>query len=188
MMILLAFYLPILLIVLLLALSSRRATRAFATLQDITLPAGSGLPALGTILFMSNQGSPAVFNPVGNLSNLKINFKTMSADTTNMGTPWTQSIPTLLSGDTLSGELHFIPNSAGKDNTTGTVGHSFGLPGAIGQVFASRQVREYEIVYPDGTSCFFQAFVENYPVDANVEKDLKINITWKITGQPAFVG
>lgn len=156
------------------------------SIPNINLAGGSGIPAVGSILAVGNNGSPLLYNDVGNASNIKMGLKAEQADTTNMGTVWKQSIPTLLDAGTMTVELHFIPDSVGQDNTTGLEGHGFSATGALGDIFAGREIRPWKITWPDGTFYIFNAFILDYPIDANVTKDLMINMTLQITGQPTF--
>ena len=66
------------------------------SLQNVNLTAGSGIPAVGTTLSVGNNGSPLIYNLIGNQAKISTSYKTDSADTTNQGSQWDQSIPTLL--------------------------------------------------------------------------------------------
>ena len=156
-------------------------------LTPITLPGGSGIPAVGTILSISNLGSPPVFIPLGNVGNIKWDMKTKSADTTNQGTVWEQSIPTLLSAGTVTFDIHFIPGSPGRDGLSSIVpeGHSFSS--GLGYIFINQQIRTYTFRFPDGTLEVFTGYIEDFPIEAHVDKDLLSNIKLKVTGQPVFI-
>jgi hypothetical protein len=157
-------------------------------LENITLPEGSGLPSVGTILSIF-VGSPASYRPIGNLSNITWDLKAVTADTTNMGTPWKQHIVTLMDGGTLKADLYFIPASAADD--AGIEGHSFADPDALGEIFATQASggdvsRAYSINFPDGTTYLFSATINDFPIDANVEKPLTVKISFGVTGEPQF--
>lgn len=156
------------------------------SLQPINLSQGSGTPAVGTILSVSNLGSPQTFIPIGNASNIKWNLKMGQADTTNQGTGWKQSIPTLGDPGTMTCDIHFIPGSAGRDGlSTGLEGHSFSS--GLGYIFQNRQIRYYTLTFPDGTAEVFQAYISEFPIDADVTKDLMLHVTFQLTGQPTFI-
>ena len=134
-------------------------------LENITLPQGSGLPAVGTILSIFS-GSPATYNPIGNISNLSWDMKAVTADTTNMGTPWKQHIVTLMDAGTISGDLYFIPDSSGNEG--GIVGHSFTDTDALGEIFATQASggdvsRSYSLDFPDGTTFLFRRDYRRFP-------------------------
>jgi hypothetical protein len=156
------------------------------SLQNITLAQGSGIPSVGTILSVSNLASPVVYNPIGNLGSNDWDMKSVTADTTNMGTAWKQHIITLLDGGQFTCDLFFVPDSDGQDGTSGIVGHSFTSPGALGAIFIGREVRNYSIDFPDGTTYFFDATIDDFPISANVEKPLMVKIKFGVTGEPTF--
>lgn len=153
-------------------------------ITPITLSAGSGEATVGSILYLLNLQSPAVYNPVGNVGNMKMNMKVKDADTTNQGTIWTQGIPTLLEGGSYSFDLHFIPASAGSEGAVGIEGHSF-LSGLM-WIFTQRQIRTWKLIWPDNSGVFFTAYISETPIDMNLEKDLMAAVVIKITGQPQF--
>jgi|SRR6185503_18542588 len=158
------------------------------SLTPITLPEGSGLPSVGSILSIF-VGSPGAYRPIGNISNLNWDLKAVTADTTNMGTPWKQHIVTLMDGGTVSGDLYFIPASAAND--AGIEGHSFADPEALGEIFATQASggdvsRAYSIDWPDGTTYLFDATIDDFPIDANVEKPLTVKVKFGVSGQPTF--
>ncbi len=160
------------------------------SLENITLPQGSGMPSVGTILSILT-GSPATYKPIGNLSNLSWDLKAVTADTTNMGTPWKRHIVTLMDAGTIKGDLYFIPDS--DANEGGIVGHSFTDTDALGEIFAAQAsggevARAYSIDFPDGITFLFEATINDFPIDANVEKPLTTKITFGVTGEPNFTG
>ncbi len=155
------------------------------SLQNITLSQGAGIPAVGTILKLGNLGSPQVYNPIGNAGTQKWTLKTKSADTTNMGTAWTQSIPTLLDGGTYTVQTYFVPGSAGVDGTTGIEGHSFSS--GLGYIYQNRQIRQFQLVFPDGTVELFSAYILDFTLSESVDKTLVLDMTLQVTGQPTFI-
>lgn len=160
------------------------------SLENITLPQGSGLPSVGTILSI-RTGSPATYKPIGNISNLNWTLKAVTADTTNMGTPWKRHIITLMDAGEISGDLYFIPDSDGNEG--GIVGHSFTAADALGEIFATQASggdvsRAYSIDFPDGTTFLFDATINEFPLDMNVEKPIMSKIKFGVTGEPNFTG
>lgn len=154
-------------------------------ITPINLPYGSGEPAVGSLLKLLTLNSPGVYAPIGNLGNMKWGLKVKDADTTNQGTVWTQGIPTLIEGGTLTADLHLIPSSAGADFDANTLeGHSF--TSGLGEIATTRQVRQYSLTWPDGSGMFFSAYITDFPVDMNVDKDILSNVTFKVTGAPTF--
>jgi|SRR5665213_173686 len=161
------------------------------SLTPITLPQGSGLPSVGSVLSIFT-GSPGTYNPIGNISNLNWDMKAVVADTTNMGTPWKQHIVTLMDAGTITGDLYFQPDSGANEG--GIVGHSFTDPEALGYIFAAQAsggdgvVRSYTLDFPDGITFMFDATIDDFPIDMNVEKPLTSKIKFGVSGQPNFTG
>lgn len=153
-------------------------------ITPINLPYGSGEPAVGSQLSLLNLESPATYNLVGNAGNQKWGLKVKNADTTNQGTVWTQSIPTLLDGGAFNCDLHFIPSSTGSEEAVGLEGHGF--VSGLGWIATQRQTRQWKLVWPDGSGMFFSAYITDFPVDMNLEKDLMANMTLTVVGQPEF--
>jgi hypothetical protein len=153
-------------------------------IQNINLTAGSGMPAVGSQLYLQNLQSPAVYNLVGNVGNQKWSPVAKTADTTNQGTVWMQSIPTILDGAKFTVELFFIPGSAGSEEAVGLEGHGF--VSGLGWLFTQRQVRQWKLIWPDASVMFFSAYITDFPVDMAVEKALSVSMTLTVTGQPTF--
>jgi len=154
------------------------------SLINITLSGGAGIPAVGSVLFIANQGSPQTFRPIGNAGNQKWDMKVKTADTTNQGTRWTQSIPTLFEGGTFTCDLHYIPGSTGADSS-GAFGHDFTT--GLGSVFVNGIISEFKLVYPNGVIAYFSGFIMDFPQDMNIDKDILANLKIQVTGQPILV-
>lgn len=161
------------------------------SLTNINLPQGPGLPSVGSILSVFDNGSPGTYRPIGNLSNLSWDLKAVTADTTNMGTPWKQHIVTLMDAGTITGDLYFIPDSGANEG--GIEGHSFSEDGALGQIFATQAsggdvARSYTLDFPDGVVFVFDATIDDFPLDMNVEKPIMSKIKFGVSGEPVFTG
>lgn len=153
-------------------------------LINVNLPGGSGIPAIGSVLSLLSLAGGYV--PIGNAGNLKWGMSVENAPTTNQGTVWKQSIPTLRDGGELTCDLHFIPGSAGADVSGALEGHSF--VDGLGFICRNADVRSWRLVWPDGSGMFFTAYLSKFPVDMSVDKDLIAAITLQLTGPPAFFG
>jgi hypothetical protein len=158
------------------------------SLQNVNLTAGSGIPAVGTILAVGNNASPLVYNPIGNQAKISTDTKTDTADTTNQGSQWDQSIPTLLVGGEISVEIFYIPNTPGADGTTGLVGHAATSPGAIMDMFVNQSIRPWKLTWPDGSSQYFEGYISAAPITSDpTGKALMLAMKLKITGAIFFV-
>lgn len=160
------------------------------SLVNTTLPGGSGEAAVGSVLWIASLGSPQVYNPLGNQGNIDWGIKTEFADTTNQGTSWRQRIATLHDGDKMNVEIHFIPSGGGgaHDGATfdGVTPFSPSFNNGLGAVFTQGQLRQYKWVFPDATTWYFQAIIAEFPVNADLTKDILSKVSFQISGQPIF--
>jgi hypothetical protein len=159
----------------------------FSDLVNVTLPEGSGIPSVGTVLSVFNGASPGVYNPVGNFASGDWDMKAVTGDTTNMGTAWKQHIITLLDAGQLDGTVYYVPNSPGQQNSVGIVGHSFSSPGALGYIFVNGLTMQYSLEFPDGSTAYFAATIDAFPINSDVEKPLMSKIKFGVTGAPTFI-
>lgn len=153
-------------------------------LPNVTLAEGPGIAAIGSVLYLQTLQTPPTFAAVGNLGNMKWGFKLKTADVTNQGTVWMQSIPTLRDGGTITGDLFFMPLSPGADAAGQIEGHSF--VDGLGFIATNADVRQWKLVWPDGSGMFFSAYITDFPIDMAVEKALTCAITLTVTGPPTF--
>ena len=160
------------------------------SLVNVTLPSGSGLPAVGSVLWIASMGSPQVYNPIGNLGNQDWAMKAETADTTNQGTAWRQMIVTLRDGGKFTAALHFMPNGGGGQHDgalfDGVTPFSTSLANGLGAVFTSGQTRNYKLVFPDGTVEYMQMIITDFPINMDVTKDLDVKVGFQVVGQPIF--
>jgi len=157
---------------------------------NVTLPGGSGEAAVGSVIWIASNGSPQVYNPIGNQGNWDWGIKTELADTTNQGTNWRQRIVTLHDGDKLTCEIHFVPSGGGgqTDGTSfdGVTPYSPSFHNGLGAVHTQGQLRQYKTVFPDGTTWYMQAIITDFPINADLTKDLMAKVVFQISGEPIF--
>ena len=154
------------------------------SLTNITLPynnSAGGEAAVGSVLFVGSAGSPTTYLALGNAGNQKWNLKVKTADVTNQGTNWVRSIPTLYDAGTFTCDLHFVPSST---NTATIEGHSFAS--GVGSLFTTGSILPWKLVFPDATTWYFTGFITDFPIDMNLEKDLMVNLTITVIGEPTF--
>lgn len=140
----------------------------------------SGIPAVGTQLAVSNGLSPITYLSLGNQAKINTNTKTDSADTTNQGVDWDQSIPTLKVGGEIGVEIFYIPDS---HNTVSLLGHCATDGDTLLGHFLAQTVSGWRLTFPDGKGWFFDAYVLEVPVTSDpTGKALMISTKVKITG------
>ena len=149
-----------------------------------------GLPAQNTLLRVTNNACPAVFNVVANVGDLALSTKVAEADVTShsTGNPWDEWLPTLLSGGQLKLPLFFIPESAGADGASGRPeGHD--ATNGLYSIFINRQTRQYSIEFPNGQGvwCYMNMYIVDFGWKAPVKGVLTADVTFRITGEPDFL-
>lgn len=149
-------------------------------LNPVNLDA-SGIPAVGTQLAVTDGDSPVIYLTLGNQAKINTNTKTDSADTTNQGVDWDQSIPTLHVGGEIGVEIFYLPDS---DNTVDLLGHSSTDSDALMTMFLANDVRGWRLTYPDGSGFYFDAYVLEVPVTSDpTGKALMMSCKIKTTGE-----
>ena len=53
-------------------------------------------------------------------------------------------------------------------------------------MFTQGQLRQYKIVFPDGTTWFMQAIITDFPINMDLTKDLICKVVFQISGEPLF--
>jgi hypothetical protein len=156
------------------------------SIENITLSGGSGIPAVGTILSVLTQTSPGDYLAIGNMGNIDWPLSRATADTTNQGTPWKQSVGTLFTGGDISAEFHYVPGSAGID-PSGAFGHGFAS--GLGYLFTQlNTLLNFSITGPGGQQIFFTGHITKFPLAFDLTKDIMVKMTIEVSGQPVFSG
>lgn len=165
---------------------SEHGTIRGGTIENINLTGGSGVPAVGTILSVLTQTSPGVYLAIGNLGNWELPLERSTADTTNQGTIWEQSIGTLFKGGDIPAEIHYVPGSPGVD-TSGAFGHGFST--GLGALFLQfNQLLNFSLTAPGGQQCFFSGHIVKFPLTFDLTKDIMVKMVIKVSGAPVFSG
>lgn len=134
--------------------------------------------AYQTLLKIGDGGGPEVFTTVAEVVN--IGGPSLSADVidvTSHDSPGAhrEKIAGLLDAGEVSLELNFIPTAATQGNVSGLL-----------RDYRNRNVRNFQLVFPGGTTWAFAALVTNYEPGANVEDKLSLSVTLTVTGQPTL--
>ena len=156
------------------------------SIENITLSGGSGIPTVGTILSVLTQTSPGDYLAVGNVGNHDLPLERATADTTNQGTPWHQSVGTLFNGGKYSCEIHYVPGSPGID-PSGAFGHGFAT--GLGYLFTQlNTLLNFALTFPGGQQIFFAGHITKFPINMDLTKDLMVKLEIEVSGQPVFSG
>lgn len=149
---------------------------------NVTLPGGSGVPAIDAILYMLNDASPGVYVPIGNQADIDWGLKNEFADTTNQGVNWRQRIFTLHDADQIKVKAYFIPDSGNSTQEGGIEGHGF--EDGLGSIAIGDNLPRYwKWVFPDGATVFFAGFLADMPISAKIGNAMELNFTVQLTGE-----
>jgi len=138
----------------------------------------NAISAFGTLLKRGDGADPEEFTPIAEVQDIRP--PSLGADTeevTHQESPdgWREYIVTLLDGGEVSFDLNFIPTNATHNASSGLL-----------KDYSARQKRNYQVVFPDGTTWEFAALVTNFEADAPVGGKLSASVTLKITGKPTL--
>lgn len=134
--------------------------------------------AKGTLLKVGNSGSPETFTTIAqifNLSGPSISNEELDVTDHSSSGGWKEYIASLKDLGEISGELHFDGAQTTQDETTGLI-----------SALAAGTVKNYQIVFPDGTTVTFAAMVKAFEFAANVADKLTAAFTLKATGAPTW--
>lgn len=157
-----------------------------ASIENITLSGGSGVPAVGTVLSVLTQTSPGAYLAIGNLGNWGLPLSRDVADTTNQGTIWKQTIGTLFDIGKIPVEIHYVPGSPGID-TSGAFGHGFTT--GLGSFFLQfNTLLNFSLTAPGGQQAFFSGHITKFDLNFDLTKDIMLKCEITGSGAPVFTG
>ena len=146
--------------------------------------------AEGTLLQIAQSGvSPQIYNTIANVSDItgpSLASTVVDVTSHSSAAPYRQKIPTLLDPGTLSVKIFWVPNSNGSFGVANTpFGHNF--TNGLGSVWSARTLNPYRIVYTDGTTNYFNAYVTKISQTAMVAGVYEATVEFDITGTPDYV-
>lgn len=139
------------------------------------MPESNAISSFGTLLQRGDGSDPEVFSTIAEVQDIKP--PALSADTeevTHQDSPngWKEYLPTLLDAGEVTFDLNFIPTDTGHT--------------ALITDMTSRVKRNFKVVFPDGSTWSFAAYVTGFEPDAPVSGKLSASVTLKVTGAPTF--
>src|ERR1035438_8728128 len=146
--------------------------------------------AEGTLLQIAQSGvSPQIYNTIANVQDItgpSLTATVVDVTSHSSAAPYRQKIPTLLDPGTLSVKIFWVPNSNGSFGVSNTpFGHNF--TNGLGSVWEARSLNPYRIVYTDGTTAYFNAYVTKISQTAMVAGVYEATVEFDITGTPDYV-
>lgn len=133
-----------------------------------TLP----VPAIGgndTLLFLGSDASPSIFTTfIARLGDISTTTSRKTVDVSNQQSNWVRKLATIRDGGTVTVPLFWLPADAGDQ--------------ALIDVFATENLRSYQLQWPDGKSWFFNAYITKWAAKAPVEGALTADLEFTIDG------
>lgn len=133
-----------------------------------TLP----VPAIGgndTLLFLGSDASPSIFTTfIARLGDISTTTSRKTVDVSNQQSNWVRKLATIRDGGTVTVPLFWLPADADDQ--------------ALIDVFATENLRSYQLQWPDGKSWFFNAYITKWAAKAPVEGALTADLEFTIDG------
>ena len=138
------------------------------------------MSAQGTYISKGNGTSPETYTEIAEVVSIGgPNETSEEIDVTHLRSPgaYREFIQSFKDGGELPLELNFIPSNATQDSVTGIRADYQANP---------QPIKNWQITYPEGTTCSFAAFVKNVSAPASVGAKLALNVTLRIVGAVAW--
>lgn len=137
----------------------------------------SGVPSLGLQLKRGNGASPETFTAVAEVKDisgpaLKVNM----LESTHLGDTWVGRKPNTIDGGEIKLTCNFLVTNATQ-----------GLASGLLLDLANRSLRNFQLVWPDGTSWPLAAYVNGFTPKGSTTTILTVDVTLMIDGTPAFI-
>jgi hypothetical protein len=135
----------------------------------LNVPAEAGN---GTLLYLGSDASPSVFSDfIARLGDITTSQSVKTVDVSNQQSNWIRRLATIHDGGTVTVPLFWMPNDAGDE--------------ALIAVYAEAPpvLRSYQLVWPDGTPWFFNAYITKWAAKAPVEGALTADLEFTIDGE-----
>lgn len=132
------------------------------------------MSAQNTYISKGTQTSPPVYTEISEVKNIGgPNESADEIDVTHLRSPggYREFLQSFKDGGELPLELNFLPIDNTQDAVQG-----------LRSEFASGEVKPYQITYPDGSTCTFDAWVKSIGNSAQVGEALMLNVTLRIVG------
>lgn len=130
------------------------------------------VPAIGgnnTLLFLGSPASPSIFlDFIARLGDIASSTSVKTVDVSNQNTAWVRKLATIADGGTVTVPLFWLPSDTDDQ--------------ALIDVFVAKQLRSYQLQWPDGKSWFFNAYITKWATKAPVEGALTADLEFTIDG------
>ena len=131
-------------------------------------------PIIGlTLLKRGDAGTPEAFTTIANVGDISgLDLKNQMEDSTTHSSASTEeSFPTIQSYGPVKFPVNFLPTDATHNYSAGLI-----------KDWKNRTKRNFQMVFSDGTTWTFGAYVEQVTVKATVKGILQADVTLRVTG------
>lgn len=139
----------------------------------------NALAAFGTLLKLGTTNTTAAtfttIAEVGDIDGPSDEVETIDVTNHSSSGARKEFVAGLIDGGEVSFQINWIPDDPTHDQTTG-----------LEAVKNAREMRRYQIVFPDLTTLTFSALVTQFARKAPVADKLSADITLKISGEPTW--
>lgn len=135
----------------------------------LNVPAEAGN---GTLLYLGSDASPSVFSDfIARLGDITTSQSVKTVDVSNQQSNWIRRLATIHDGGTVTVPLFWMPDDPGDE--------------ALIAVYAEAPpvLRSYQLLWPDGTPWFFNAYITKWAAKAPVEGALTADLEFTIDGE-----
>jgi len=135
----------------------------------------AGLDGRGTALLRGDGGTPETFSAIANVTSVEgPGMERETIDVTAHDSPdgWMEFVGGLKDAGEVELELNYDPSE-----------HD-----VLVADMDDEEPRNYQLVFPDGTTWSFAAILTEFSVEAPYDDKLTANVTYKVTGRPVLDG
>lgn len=138
----------------------------------------AALASYPTLLKRGDAATPEVFTTIAEVGDIDgPTLKSQMEDATSHSSAgWEEKIPTIQSVGQIKFPVNFIPSNATHSYAAGLV-----------KDWYNRTKRNFQLYYPDATTCTFSAYVAEVAMKNPVKGKLTADVTLDVTGAPTLV-
>lgn len=133
----------------------------------------AGIDAFGTQLLRGDGGTPEIFTAIANVTSISgpgLSRETIDVTAHDSPDGWMEFVGGLKDAGEVSADINYDPS---KHDT-------------LVADFDDDEPRNYQLVFPDGTTWSFAAILTGFEPEAPYDDKLAASLTFKVTGKPTL--
>lgn len=133
----------------------------------------AGIDAFGTQLLRGDGGTPEIFTAIANVTSISgpgLSRETIDVTAHDSPDGWMEFLGGLKDAGEVSADINYDPS---KHDT-------------LVADFDDDEPRNYQLVFPDGTTWSFAAILTGFEPEAPYDDKLAASLTFKVTGKPTL--